>query len=51
MCRIGVCKEQGRSTAGVGQKRELGRSRERGRNDDNDDQVDDDEDRSLPRER
>ena len=31
MCRIGVCKEQGRSTAGVGQKQELGRSRERER--------------------
>ena len=31
MCRIGVCKEQGRSTAGVGLKQELGRSRERER--------------------
>ena len=47
MCRIGVCKEQGRSTAGVGQKQELGRSRERERgrddDDDNDDNDDDDE--------
>ena len=30
MCRIGACKEQGRSMAGVGQQQELGRSRERG---------------------
>ncbi len=44
MCRIGACKEQGRSMAGAGQKQELGRSRERGRDDDNDDQDDDDED-------
>ena len=31
MCRIGVCKEQGRSTAGGGHKQKLGRSRERER--------------------
>ena len=30
MCRIGACKEQGRSMAGAGQKQELGRSREGG---------------------
>ena len=51
MCRIGVCKEQGRSAAGVGQKQELGRSRERERgrerdddNDNDDNEDDDDED-------